>query len=124
MEMQQLLVDGLAGNLYLLRHEADLCAYLRHLIEVVGMHLMAGPLSVQAAGFGPEAGVTAVAIISESHLAIHTWPERRDFNLNVDVFSCRPFPVDLVLEDLRECFQLRSYGWRIIQRPFSEGSCV
>lgn len=33
-----------------------------------------------------EGGITGVVIVSESHLTIHTWPERRYVNL--DVFFC------------------------------------
>ncbi len=33
-----------------------------------------------------EGGITGVVIVSESHLTIHTWPERRYVNL--DIFFC------------------------------------
>ncbi|OHA08520.1 MAG: hypothetical protein A3B37_00265 [Candidatus Sungbacteria bacterium RIFCSPLOWO2_01_FULL_59_16] len=33
-----------------------------------------------------QGGITGVVIVSESHLTIHTWPERRFVNL--DVFFC------------------------------------
>lgn len=33
-----------------------------------------------------EGGITGVVIVSESHLTIHTWPERKFVNL--DVFFC------------------------------------
>lgn len=33
-----------------------------------------------------EGGITGVIIVSESHLTVHTWPERRF--VNVDVFFC------------------------------------
>lgn len=33
-----------------------------------------------------EGGITGVVIVSESHVTIHTWPERRYVNL--DVFFC------------------------------------
>lgn len=36
--------------------------------------------------FGDNAGITGVIIVSESHLTLHTWPEKRFVNL--DVFFC------------------------------------
>lgn len=37
--------------------------------------------------FGEESGVTGVVVLAESHVSIHTWPERDNF-VNVDVFVC------------------------------------
>jgi len=34
----------------------------------------------------PEAGLTCVLILSESHAVLHTWPENGTINL--DIFSC------------------------------------
>ena len=36
--------------------------------------------------FGANAGITGVIIVSESHLTLHTWPEKGFVNL--DVFFC------------------------------------
>ena len=36
--------------------------------------------------FGPDGGVSGVLVLAESHISIHTWPER-DFAA-VDVFMC------------------------------------
>lgn len=36
--------------------------------------------------FGPEAGVTGIVALAESHLSVHTWPERRYVTL--DVYVC------------------------------------
>lgn len=44
---------------------------------LVGLHLH---------GFGEGAGVTGVAMLAESHLSIHTWPEHR--YAAIDVFVC------------------------------------
>jgi S-adenosylmethionine decarboxylase len=36
--------------------------------------------------FGPNAGLSGVAVLAESHISIHTWPERGYAAL--DVFMC------------------------------------
>ena len=51
--------------------------------------------------YGEEGGITAVIIVSESHLTIHTWPERKF--LNVDVFFCS-YTTDNS-KKVRECFR-------------------
>ncbi len=43
-------------------------------------------LDIHLHHFGEDAGVTGVAIIAESHISIHTWPERG--YAAVDVFMC------------------------------------
>lgn len=36
--------------------------------------------------FGDEGGVTGVVVLAESHLSIHTWPEKR--YVTIDVYVC------------------------------------
>jgi S-adenosylmethionine decarboxylase len=36
----------------------------------------------------PNAGLTSVLILAESHAVIHTWPETG--TVNIDIFSCSP----------------------------------
>jgi S-adenosylmethionine decarboxylase len=52
--------------------------------------------------FGEGGGVSGVVILAESHISIHTWPERR--YAAIDVFMCgaaRPFDaVDSIIEAL------------------------
>ena len=43
-------------------------------------------LEIRLHSFGPGQGVTGVALLAESHISIHTWPER-DFAA-VDIFMC------------------------------------
>jgi len=49
-------------------------------------------------------GVSAVALIAESHVAVHTWPEKAYFSL--DVFTCgeRAVP-EAVIEVFKERFE-------------------
>ncbi len=37
--------------------------------------------------FGEGNGVTGVVVLAESHVSVHTWPEKENF-VNADVFVC------------------------------------
>jgi len=51
----------------------------------------------------PEAGLTCVLILSESHAVLHTWPETG--TVNIDIFSCSTRLKSLeAIEDLRRAF--------------------
>lgn len=57
---------------------------LRAAVVVSGATL----LKLQLHHFGPGRGVTGVALLAESHISIHTWPERG--YAAVDIFMCGP----------------------------------
>jgi S-adenosylmethionine decarboxylase proenzyme len=56
-------------------------AALRDMVEAIGVTL----LDLRVYPFKP-IGVTGVAIVAESHIMIHTWPEHK--YAAVDVFTC------------------------------------
>ena len=57
---------------------------LRRAVSQSGVRL----IRLQLHHFGPRLGVTGVALLAESHISIHTWPERRYAAL--DIFMCGP----------------------------------
>ena len=57
-------------------------ATLRQAIEVAGATL----LHIHLHCFTPNGGVSGVAVLAESHISIHTWPER-DYAA-LDIFMC------------------------------------
>ena len=49
-------------------------------------------------------GVSGFVLIAESHITVHTFPDRR--YLNVDIFSCREFDADESLGIVKKWFGL------------------
>lgn len=54
---------------------------LRDAVDACGLHLR----DLKLYHWSPE-GITGVAVLSESHITIHTWPEYR--YAAIDVFTC------------------------------------
>ncbi len=71
---------------------------LRRCVTVAGATL----LHLHLHHFTPNAGVSGVAVLAESHISIHTWPERSYAAL--DVFMCGDAQPELCVDVLREAF--------------------
>ncbi len=64
--------------------------------------------------FEPQ-GVTAIALLAESHISIHTWPESS--YSAVDIFTCgRNMLPELASQYLIEALQAEEHSMRIIER--------
>lgn len=79
------------------------------LVRALDMQLLLGPTFIEVPldetklssdVFRDEGGITGVAVISTSHIAIHCWPLRRYFSC--DVFSCKEFDVAKAMGVLHE----------------------
>ena len=71
---------------------------LRECVTVAGATL----LHLHLHHFTPNAGVSGVAVLAESHISIHTWPER-DYAA-LDIFMCGDAKPELCIDVLREAF--------------------
>lgn len=60
-------------------------AFIKDLITTAARKARAEVIDVVCHGFNP-AGVTGVVVLAESHISIHTWPERA--YAAVDIFTC------------------------------------
>jgi S-adenosylmethionine decarboxylase len=68
---------------------------MRRAVDVSGATL----LHIHLHRFGDGGGVTGVAVLAESHISVHTWPERGFAAF--DVFMCGRCRPDLAAEALR-----------------------
>jgi S-adenosylmethionine decarboxylase len=71
----------------------------RKCIEVAGATL----LHIHMHHFTPNGGVSGVAVLAESHISIHSWPEYGYAAL--DIFMCGDTKPHLAVEVIREAFQ-------------------
>jgi S-adenosylmethionine decarboxylase len=84
---------------------------LKRAVSESGVHL----IRLQLHHFGPRRGVTGVALLAESHISIHTWPERRYAAL--DIFMCgRASNPQKALDALRAILQPGRVRVRRFQR--------
>ena len=59
-------------------------------------------------------GVSGIVIIAESHLAIHTFPDKGF--LTVDIFSCKEFDVREAVNEIVKAYEPQSWDEQLIQR--------
>ena len=59
-------------------------------------------------------GVSGFVIIAESHISVHTFPDRG--YLNIDVFSCKEFDPDRALREIRALFTMSEVRSWVLER--------
>lgn len=100
----QLIADFITvNNVSLLRRKEDVEALLREAIQKCGLRL----LQITSKQFEPQ-GVTSIAIIGESHISIHTYPEAE--HVSLDIFTCASASkgAEALLEYLKKVLQPRT----------------
>lgn len=72
---------------------------LREAVDTAGATL----LHIHLHHFTPNGGISGVAVLAESHISVHTWPERQFAAF--DIFMCGEARPELGVEVLRQHFQ-------------------
>jgi S-adenosylmethionine decarboxylase len=82
--------------------------FLDELPELIGMTKIIPPYAFRYSGLVPEdKGITGMVIIAESHLTFHSFVEKGYFFF--DIFSCKPFDIELVVRYVVETFGVKDY---------------
>ena len=98
--------------------EADLnkiSDWIRLLIRKIDMKLLAGPYTTYVNEKGNK-GMTSVAIIETSHIALHIWDETNPGLMQLDVYSCANFNPQDIFEKVNEMFQTVKMEYKFLDR--------
>jgi S-adenosylmethionine/arginine decarboxylase-like enzyme len=89
--------------------------WIRSLIKKIDMKLLAGPYTTYVNEKGNK-GMTSVAIIETSHIALHIWDETSPGLMQLDVYSCANFNPQDVFEKVNELFQTVKMEYKFLDR--------
>ena len=89
--------------------------WIRSLIKKIDMKLLAGPYTTYVKEKGNK-GMTSVAIIETSHIALHIWDETYPGLMQLDVYSCADFNPKDVFEKVNEIFQIVKMEFKFLDR--------
>ena len=87
--------------------------FMTNLTEKIDMVAFGDPI-VERFGGGIEVGVSGVQLIETSAIVIHTNDQARDMYL--DVFSCKTFSEDTVLQYVSQVFNPKSTNYQVFMR--------
>ena len=89
--------------------------WIRSLIKKIEMKLLAGPYTTYVSEKGNK-GMTSVAIIETSHIALHIWDESSPGLMQLDVYSCADFAPKDVFDEVNKMFKTVKMEYKFLDR--------
>jgi len=89
--------------------------WIRSLIKKIDMKLLAGPYTTYV-NEKDNKGMTSVAIIETSHIALHIWDEVSPGLMQLDVYSCANFNPPDVFDKINALFQTIKMEYKFLDR--------
>ena len=99
-----LIIDGYGANRKMLESEDMIYDLLDRYPSQIGTTKVAPPQVFKYIGSKPDDwGISGFVLIAESHISIHTFPER--CYVNIDIFSCKDFDSEYAIQELKAIFE-------------------
>ena len=110
-----LVIDGYGGDYESLGNAEIIYDFLMDYPDRIGMTKVAPPQVYTYRGQKPgDWGLSGFVLIAESHITIHTFPERGF--VNVDIFSCKEFDAEASLPVVKRLFGLTEMETCLLER--------
>ena len=119
---EHLTIDGYGGSKDKLNDKELVFDCLNKLPEELGMHKLADPMVYFAKGndLKDPGGWSGFVIIEESHISIHTFPEKQF--VSADIYTCKNgMNNDFIQNYFKEKFDLKDIEINFIKRGLKYG---
>ena len=95
--------------------EEILINWLKEFIDFIGMKILMGPY-VKYCKMEGNRGITGIAVIETSHIAIHIWDEPVPALIQMDVYSCADFDPYKIANKIKEDFEIIKIDYKYLNR--------
>jgi S-adenosylmethionine decarboxylase len=110
-----LIIDGFDADKSHISSLETIRLFLEKYPRIIGMTPISLPRVLEYHGKHPKDwGLSGFVLIAESHISIHTFPEKK--YLNVDIFSCKTFDEAKAEIEVADAFKIKSVESRILKR--------
>lgn len=93
----------------------QLTEWLKEFIASINMKIMLGPYVAYCNNEGNR-GITGVAVIETSHIAMHVWDEPVPALMQLDVYSCAEFDPYKIAEKIKKDFDVVKLDYKFLNR--------
>ena len=97
------------------KDEEQLKEWMIEFVESINMKIFMGPY-VKYCNMEGNRGITAVAIIETSHIAMHIWDEVSPALMQFDVYSCGEFDVEDICNKIKQDFNIEKIEYKFLNR--------
>ena len=96
-------------------NEDVLTVWLKDFIESINMKILMGPY-VKYCTMEDNRGITGIAVIETSHIAIHVWDEPVPALMQIDIYSCAEFDPYKIAEKIKSDFDVVKLDYKYLNR--------
>ena len=95
--------------------EEQLTEWMKEFIDSIDMKILMGPY-VKYCTMEGNRGITGIAVIETSHIAIHVWDEPVPALMQIDVYSCAEFDPYSIAEKIKNDFDVVKIDYKYLNR--------
>jgi S-adenosylmethionine/arginine decarboxylase-like enzyme len=93
----------------------EILDWMKMLIKKIDMKLMQGP-TISYVDQPGNRGTTCMALIETSHIVIHIWDEPNPGLIQLDIYSCKEFNLEIVMKHIKEYFNVLNMQYKFLDR--------